>query len=53
MPPEAPGRIANWIGLKIVESYFRQHPETSLQELIELQDSDAFLQASKYKPKRK
>ncbi|HHJ51439.1 MAG TPA: hypothetical protein ENJ88_11130 [Phaeodactylibacter sp.] len=53
MPPEAPGRIANWIGLKIVESYLKRHPETSLQELIDLQDSDAFLQASKYKPKRK
>ncbi len=53
MPPEAPGRIANWIGLKIVESYLRKHPETSLQELLTLQDSDAFLQASKYKPKRK
>ncbi len=53
MPPEAPGRIANWIGLKIIESYLKRHPETSLQELIDLQDSDAFLQASKYKPKRK
>ncbi len=53
MPPEAPGRIANWIGLQIVKSYMEQHPNMELRTLLDKQDADAFLQASKYKPKRK
>ncbi len=53
MPPEAPGRIANWIGLQIVKSYMEQHPEADLKTLLEQQDADVFLQESKYKPKRK
>ncbi len=53
MPPEAPGRVANWIGLQIVKSYIRRHPEADLKELLAIDDADALLQASKYKPKRK
>lgn len=52
MPQEAPGRTANWIGWQIVKSYMVRHPDTTLEELIELTDAQELLQKSKYKPKR-
>jgi len=52
MPPEAPGRTANWAGWQIVRAYVKQHPETSLPQLFKLNDAQAFLEGSKYKPRR-
>ncbi len=52
MPPEAPGRTANWAGWQIVRAYMKQHPETSLPQLFKLKDAQAFLEESKYKPRR-
>ncbi len=52
MPPEAPGRTANWLGWQIVKAYMKRHPETSLPQLFSLNDAQAFLEASGYKPGR-
>ena len=52
MPPEAPGRSANWIGWQIVKAYMGKHPETSLPQLFALQDAQALLDESRYKPRR-
>ncbi len=52
MPPEAPGRTANWIGWQIIKSYMRKFPETSLEQLLTLNDAQDVLDASKYKPRR-
>lgn len=52
MPPEAPGRTANWVGWQIVEAYMRVHPETTMKELLALRDAQALLDASRYKPGR-
>ncbi len=52
MPAEAPGRTANWLGWQMVKSYMNRYPETSLEELLTLQDSQDLLQKSKYKPRR-
>ncbi len=52
MPAEAPGRTANWLGWQIVKAYMKLHPETTLQELIALQDAQQLLDTSKYRPKR-
>lgn len=49
---EAPGEIGNWIGLQIVHAYMRRHPNTALSELLSQRDSQKFLEASRYKPKR-
>lgn len=49
---EAPGEIGNWIGLRIVEAYMRRYPDRSVSDLLAQRDAQAFLQASKYKPKR-
>lgn len=52
MPPAAPGRTANFIGWKIVESYMKRHPEVSMKALFEDQDAQYIMNESKYKPKR-
>jgi hypothetical protein len=49
---EAPGEIGNWIGWQIVKAYMKRHPDTSMQELLNLSDSQKFLEQSKYKPRR-
>lgn len=49
---EAPGEIGNWIGWQIVKSYMARHPGTDMQKMLNLTDSQQFLEAAKYKPKR-
>lgn len=51
MPPEAPGRTANYIGLKIVEAFMRRFPSLSLQDLIAQRDAQYILEQSRYKPR--
>ena len=48
---ETPGKIGQWIGWKIVESYMDANPEISLTELITEQDAQKILRESHYKPK--
>ncbi len=52
MPPEAPGRTANFIGWRIVSAYMKRHPEVSMEQLITLRDAQAILDGSRYKPQR-
>jgi len=52
MPPSAPGRTANFIGWKIINAYMKRFPETTLQELLALDDAQVLLQKSRYKPKK-
>ena len=51
MPPEAPGRTANWMGWQIVKAYMKRHPKTTLPQLIALSDAQEILNKSKYKPR--
>lgn len=52
MPPESPGNIGAWLGLRIVEAYMAQHPKTTLPELLRTEtEAQRFLYESKYKPK--
>lgn len=53
MPPEAPGRTANYMGFQIVKAFMKRNPEISLQELIAFDESQKILEKSRYKPKRK
>jgi len=50
MPPEAPGRVANWIGMQIIKTLIDKHPEISLDKLLEMKDAQKVLEMSKYKP---
>ena len=52
MPPEAPGRTANWLGLQIVNAYMQRYPDTTLRQLIALRDAQQLLDAAKYRPRR-
>jgi len=51
MPKEAPGRVADFIGYRIVNSYMENN-EVDIKELIFLTDSRDFLQKSRYKPNK-
>lgn len=51
MPEAAPGQTGVYIGFKMIEDYMRKNSELSLDELINLNDSQLIL--SDYKPKRK
>jgi hypothetical protein len=52
MPPEAPGRTANYVGLQVVKQLMKRHPNISFEELIKMQDAQKILEMSKYKPAR-
>jgi hypothetical protein len=49
MPSSAPGRTGNYLGYRIVKSYLRRFPETSVEELLST-DAQKILEASKFKP---
>lgn len=53
MPPEAPGRTANWIGWQIVQKYMQEFPGTTMEELLTLTDAQQILDKSRYIPRRK
>ena len=52
MPPRAPGRTANYIGWKIINAYMQRFPETTFEDLVKMDDAQALLQKSRYKPKK-
>lgn len=49
---ESPGEVGNWVGWQIVKAYMRRYPDTSLEKMLNLRDSQQFLEQAKYKPKR-
>jgi hypothetical protein len=49
-PKESPGNIGQFIGWQIVKSYMRNHPEKTLQKLMEEKDMLKIFNESKYKP---
>ncbi len=50
---EAPGEVGNWVGWQIVKSYMKRNPTTTMDQLLKVTDSQKFLEAAKYKPKRR
>lgn len=49
MPPEAPGRAVNVLGLKIIEAFMKRE-NLSLSELAGKVDADEILQKARYRP---
>ena len=47
---ESPGRIGAYIGLQIIKSYMKQHPETELKDIMLRTDAQKVLAESLYKP---
>ncbi|MCB0521264.1 MAG: hypothetical protein H6577_06535 [Lewinellaceae bacterium] len=52
MPDGAPGRTANWLGWQIVKAFMKKNPNTSLQDLIHLDNAQLIMDKSRYKPAR-
>lgn len=50
---QAPGRAGRYIGYKIIKSYLKQHPETTISQLLDpaFYNSSTTLPDSKYSPK--
>jgi uncharacterized protein YjaZ len=53
MPQESPGMTANYIGWEIVKAFMKKYPETTIEELIQYEDSQQFLEQARYRPKNK
>jgi hypothetical protein len=47
---ECPGRIAQWVGWRIVKQYMLTHPDVSLPELMNNSDAQLIFKESGYKP---
>ncbi|MBL8011286.1 MAG: hypothetical protein JNJ64_11815 [Flavobacteriales bacterium] len=49
LPRESPGHIGEWIGLRMVQAYLKEHPGTRLPDLFNGLDARTILKA--YKPR--
>lgn len=49
---KCPGRIAQWVGWQIVNSYERSHSNVSVKEIMESSDPRKLFNESRYKPHR-
>lgn len=47
---DSPGRIGSYIGWHIVQNYMRNHPETTLKDLMLISNAQEILKDSYYKP---
>ncbi|ADQ18596.1 hypothetical protein Lbys_2934 [Leadbetterella byssophila DSM 17132] len=47
--PDCPGRVGQWLGLRVVELYRKENPKVTLQELMANADAEAILRGSKYR----
>lgn len=51
MPPESPGNAGSWVGWQIVKQYMDNNPNITLEQLLQEQDAQKILTASRYKPR--
>lgn len=51
MPKEAPGRVANWSGWRIVHEVMRRNPDMQLLDLIAMRDAQTLLEMARYRPR--
>jgi hypothetical protein len=47
---ESPGRAANWIGYRIIESYMQRNSDRALSDLMSMSDLSRLLEFSAYSP---
>jgi hypothetical protein len=52
LPEGSPAMLGRYIGWQIVRSYMKRHPETQLNQLFDIADSQQILSKSGYKPKK-
>lgn len=51
MPQEAPGRVANWSGYRIVAELMRRESDLTLLELVSLRDPQQIMERARYRPR--
>jgi hypothetical protein len=51
--PECPGRIAQWVGWQIINSYMDNHPDVKLPELMREDNAQKVFKESRYKPEKR
>lgn len=51
MPEGAPGKIGSFVGWRIVQEYMKNHPEITLQQLMENKNATQIFSQSKYRPR--
>jgi len=51
LPIEAPGRVGNWSGSRIVHALMRRHPEMSVIDLVAMRDGQEVLELARYRPR--
>ncbi|MDQ3108573.1 MAG: hypothetical protein M3R17_01645 [Bacteroidota bacterium] len=51
LPKDSPGKAGNWIGLRIVEAFMAKNPDTTIAQLMSINDGAIILNRSRYKPK--
>jgi hypothetical protein len=49
---KCPGRIAQWVGWQIVNSYAESHPNESLPQIMSIENAQKLFKESNYKPRR-
>ena len=50
-PKESPAQVGFWTGWQIVRKYMDENPDTSIEELLAIEDAQTILRKSKYKPR--
>lgn len=48
---ESPARVGQWIGFKIVESYMKNNPKATLEDLFSIRSSKEIMSKARYNPK--
>lgn len=52
MPPESPGSTGNYMGWQIIRAFMNRNPDTTIEELIRMNNGQDIFDKSKYKPRR-
>lgn len=47
---DSPGRLGTWVGWRIVDSFMEHNLEVSMQDLLQMTDSQKLLEMSDYRP---
>jgi hypothetical protein len=50
LPSDSPGRVGIWLGFQIVTSYMKNHPATTMRDLIHRTDYAEFLKEARFNP---
>ncbi|OAV43849.1 hypothetical protein [Lewinella sp. 4G2] len=51
MPTDSPGRAVNYLGKRIIQAYVEANPQTTMEQLIAIEDGQKILAGARYKPR--